>query len=69
MAAIVISLWTALRQYFITFKPLVMSAKTTNILYWVATVLFAAAMLSSGIMGMQPTADNQAVMHQLGYPM
>ncbi|MDF7815608.1 DoxX family protein [Hymenobacter sp. YC55] len=46
-----------------------MRPKTTNILYWIATVLFAAAMLFSGIMGMQPTADNQAVMQQLGYPM
>ncbi|UOQ69823.1 DoxX family protein [Hymenobacter volaticus] len=46
-----------------------MSSKITNILYWGSTVLFAAAMLSSGIMGMQSTPDNQAAMHQLGYPM
>ena len=46
-----------------------MSTKTTCILYWVTTALFASAMLFSGIMGMRPTAENQAVMHQLGYPM
>ena len=46
-----------------------MSPKTTNVLYWVTTSVFAAALLLSGIMGMQPTAENQAVMQQLGYPM
>lgn len=46
-----------------------MSFKTTTVLYWVTTSVFAAALLFSGIMGMQPTTENQAVMQQLGYPM
>lgn len=46
-----------------------MSPKAISILYWLTTGLFAAAMVLSGIMGMQATPQNQAVMQQLGYPM
>ena len=45
-----------------------MNAKTITILYWVTTGVFAVTMLLSGILGMQPTTENQAVMQQLGYP-
>lgn len=47
-----------------------MSQKTTNILYWIVTGIFAAFMLMSGIMELMPVTDPAAIqaMAQMGYP-
>lgn len=46
-----------------------MKPKTTNILYWVFTILFAALMLWSAIPGIKPNEESIKFMHDgLGYP-
>jgi len=46
-----------------------MTTKTTNIIYWVFTIIFAALMLFSAVGGLQPTADAIKILHDgLGYP-
>ena len=46
-----------------------MKPKTTNILYWVFTVLFAAFMIWSAIPGISPKEESIKFMHDyLGYP-
>lgn len=47
-----------------------MSQKTTTILYWIATGVFAAFMLMSGVMELMPVTDPAAIaaMQQMGYP-
>lgn len=43
--------------------------KKTNIIFWVSTGLFAAAMLASGIQNLLVTTDSVALItDQLGYP-
>lgn len=45
-----------------------MNRKTTSVLYWVATGLFSAFMLMSGVMNALQTKESVQVMQQLGYP-
>lgn len=46
-----------------------MKPKTTNILYWVFTVIFSILMVFSAVSGIKPSADAIAMMHDgLGYP-
>ena len=46
-----------------------MTPKTTNITYWVCTVIFAALMIFSSAGGLQPTQQAIELMHNgLGYP-
>ncbi len=46
-----------------------MKPKTSQIVYWISTILFAALMLFSAVGGLQPTADTIKIMHDgLGYP-
>src|SRR5882724_11188856 len=46
-----------------------MKPKTTNILYWVFTIIFAGLMLFSSISGIQPSADAIKMVHDgLGFP-
>ena len=46
-----------------------MTTKTTNILYWVFTILFAALMAFSAFGGIQPSDDAIKLLHDgLGYP-
>lgn len=46
-----------------------MSPKTTRILYWVFTILFAGLMIFSSIGGLQPSEQGKQLMHDyLGYP-
>lgn len=46
-----------------------MTAKTTNIIYWVSTIIFAALMIFSAAGGLQPTQQAIKVLHDgLGYP-
>ena len=46
-----------------------MKPKTTNLLYWVFTILFAALMLFSSIGGLKPGEDAIKMLHDgLGYP-
>ena len=46
-----------------------MTPKTTNILYWVFTILFAVLMIFSAVGGIQPNADTIKFVHDgLGYP-
>jgi len=46
-----------------------MISKTTNVIYWISTVLFAALMIFSAVGGLQPTPQAIQLIHdQLGYP-
>jgi hypothetical protein len=46
-----------------------MTSKTTNTLYWVFTIIFAALMIFSAVGGLQPTQQAIQLMHDgLGYP-
>ncbi len=46
-----------------------MSSKTTNLLYWIFTILFAALMTFSAIPNLLNTPESQQFMHgMLGYP-
>ena len=46
-----------------------MTAKTTNILYWTFTILFALLMTFASLSGIQPSQDAIKLMHDgLGYP-
>ena len=46
-----------------------MTPKTTNLLYWIFTILFAGLMISSAIPNALNTAESKQVVHDmLGYP-
>jgi hypothetical protein len=46
-----------------------MATRTTNIVYWIATIIFAALMIFSAVGGLQPSkAAIQLIHDQLGYP-
>jgi hypothetical protein len=46
-----------------------MITKTSRIIYWVTTILFAAFMIYSSIGGLKPTPETVAFLHDyLGYP-
>ena len=46
-----------------------MTTKTTDILYWVSTIIFAALMIFSSAGGLQPTPEAIQILHDgLGYP-
>ncbi|WP_315822965.1 DoxX family protein [Paraflavitalea speifideaquila] len=46
-----------------------MKPKTTRILYWILTIVFALAMFLDGIGGVTQQEAGQEVMRHLGYPM
>lgn len=43
--------------------------KTTNILYWVFTVLFAGFMIFSALPNIRETKESEEIFKQLGYPL
>lgn len=46
-----------------------MTTKTTNTIYWISTIIFAALMIFSSVGGIQPTKEALQLMHDyLGYP-
>ena len=46
-----------------------MTTKTINIIYWIATIIFAALMIFSAAGGLQPSQQAIQIMHDgLGYP-
>lgn len=46
-----------------------MKPKTTNILYWIFTILFAGLMIFSSVGGIGPSEDAKKILHEgLGYP-
>lgn len=46
-----------------------MNPKTTNLLYWIFTILFVALMLFSSVGGLKPSDDTIKILHDgLGYP-
>ena len=46
-----------------------MTTKTTNIVYWISTILFAALMIFSASGGLQPSQPAIKLIHDtLGYP-
>ena len=46
-----------------------MTTKTTNVIYWVSTIVFAALMIFSAVGGLQPSQQAIQLMHDgLGYP-
>ena len=46
-----------------------MTAKTTNILYWVFTILFSGLMIYSSVGGIGPNEQTKEIFHNyLGYP-
>ena len=46
-----------------------MTTKTTNLIYWISTVVFAALMIFSAAGGLQPSQQAIQLMHDgLGYP-
>jgi len=45
------------------------TSKTTNILYWIFTILFAAFFLADGIGGILTTEETAKPMAPLGYPL
>ena len=46
-----------------------MTTKTTNLTYWICTILFAALMIFSSVGGLQPSQQAIQLMHNyLGYP-
>ncbi len=46
-----------------------MTTKTTNLIYWISTILFAGLMIFSAVGGIQPSQPAIELMHKgLGYP-
>lgn len=46
-----------------------MTTKTTNLIYWISTIVFAALMIFSAIGGLQPSQQAIQLIHDvLGYP-
>ncbi|QEC69618.1 DoxX family protein [Panacibacter ginsenosidivorans] len=46
-----------------------MTSKTTNTIYWISTIIFAALMIFSSVDGLQPTQQAIQLIHdRLGYP-
>ena len=46
-----------------------MTTKTTNLIYWISTILFAVLMIFSAVGGLQPSQQAITMMHDgLGYP-
>ena len=46
-----------------------MTTKTTNLIYWISTVIFAALMIFSAVGGIQPSQQAIQLIHDmLGYP-
>ena len=46
-----------------------MTTKTTNIIYWISTIIFAGLMIFSAVGGIQPSQQAIQLMHDgLGYP-
>jgi hypothetical protein len=46
-----------------------MTTKTTNIIYWVSTIIFAGLMIFSAVGGLQPSQQAIQILHDgLGYP-
>ena len=46
-----------------------MTSKTSNILYWVFTILFAGLMAFSAVGGLQPSEEAIKILHDgMGYP-
>ena len=46
-----------------------MTTKSTNIIYWIATILFSALMIFSAVGGIEPTQQTIQIFHDgLGYP-
>src|SRR4051794_18062761 len=46
-----------------------MTSKSTNLVYWISTILFAALMIFSAVGGLQPSQDAIQLIHDgLGYP-
>src|ERR1700712_4158190 len=46
-----------------------MTTKTTNLIYWISTIAFAALMIFSAVGGLQPSQQTIQLMHDvLGYP-
>ena len=46
-----------------------MTAKTTNIIYWVSTIIFGGLMIFSSVGGIQPMPQTIEMLHDgLGYP-
>ncbi len=46
-----------------------MTAKTTNLLYWIFTILFAGLMILSAVPNALNTEESQEIIHgMLGYP-
>jgi hypothetical protein len=46
-----------------------MTAKTTNIIYWISTIIFAGLMIFSSVGGLKPSAQVIQIFHDgLGYP-
>lgn len=46
-----------------------MTTKTTNLIYWISTIVFAALMIFSAAGGLQPSQQAIQLMHDgLGYP-
>ena len=46
-----------------------MTTKTTNIIYWISTIIFAGLMVFASIDGLQPTAQAIKFLHDgYGYP-
>jgi hypothetical protein len=46
-----------------------MTAKTTNLIYWIATIIFSILMIFSAVGGLQPSQQAIQIIHDgLGYP-
>ena len=46
-----------------------MTTKTTNIIYWISTILFALLMIFSAVSGLQPSQQAIDLLHtSMGYP-
>ncbi|HEX8332707.1 MAG TPA: DoxX family protein [Segetibacter sp.] len=46
-----------------------MTTKTTNLIYWISTIVFAALMIFSSVGGLQPSQQAIQLLHDgLGYP-
>src|SRR3954447_7673758 len=46
-----------------------MTTKTTNLIYWISTIVFAALMIFSAVGGLQPSQQAIQLLHDgLGYP-
>jgi hypothetical protein len=46
-----------------------MTTKTTNVIYWISTIVFALLMIFSAVGGLQPTQQTIDFIHtSLGYP-